>query len=209
MHRIMVAGIGTGVGKTVVSGVLTTLLKGDYWKPIQCGDEDNSDTAIMKKWLDLTQHSVHPPTYSFKEPLSPHHAASLENTLIRGDSIELPKTKNCLVIEGVGGIFVPLTKNNLTIDLFKRWNCLWVVVSKHYLGSINHTLLTIQALYQQNIFPLGIFFNGFPSPDSEEVILEITRLPFLGRLLPEEQLTKEIIKKYAKEWKPQLLKLLP
>lgn len=209
MRKIMVAGIGTEVGKTIVSAILTTLLKGDYWKPIQCGDEENSDTATMKRWLDTTRHSIHPPTYSLKAPLSPHHAARLENTLIRLDSIILPQTTRPLIIEGVGGIFVPLTPKISSLDLFKCWDCQWVVVSRHYLGSINHTLLTFEVLKKLRLPILGIIFNGEPNPDSESAILAISQAPVLGRLLPETNLNPQTIQRYATLWQPLFSKLLP
>lgn len=209
MHKIMVAGIGTDVGKTIVSAILTTLLKGDYWKPIQCGNEENSDTATMKRWLDTTGHSIHSPTYSLKAPLSPHHAARLENTLIRLDSIILPQTTRPLIIEGVGGIFVPLTSKISSLDLFKSWDCQWVVVSRYYLGSINHTLLTLEVLKRLNLPILGIIFNGEPNPDSESAILEISQAPVLGRLLPETNLNPQTIQRYATQWQPLFSKLLP
>lgn len=209
MHNIMVAGIGTEVGKTVVSAILAILLKADYWKPIQCGDEENSDTAIVKSWLDSSKHIIHPAAYSFKAPLSPHHAASLENNLIKLDSIILPQTTRSLVIESVGGIFVPLTPKILSIELFKSWNCQWIIVSKHYLGSINHTLLTIEALKQRQIPIMGIIFNGEFNPNSETVILENSQLPLLGRLFPESDLNSKTFQKYVKQWQPCISKLLP
>jgi len=209
MHRIMVSGIDTDVGKTVVSAILATLLNGEYWKPIQCGDEENSDTATVKKWIGTLTHSIHPPAYSLKEPLSPHHAARLENTLIRLDSIVPPQTTRPLIIEGVGGVLVPLTPNTLSIDLFKSWECQWVIVSKHYLGSINHTLLTIEVLKQRCLPILGIIFNGEYNPDSEAAILEISQLPVLGRLLPEANLNPQTIQRYAKQWQTLFSKLLP
>lgn len=141
MVDIIVAGIGTGVGKTVVSAIITTLFKGDYWKPIQSGEVD-ADSQVIAKLLSL-ECTVHPPAYSFKAPLSPHHAARLENQTIDPDKIIPPNTNRPLVIEMAGGIFVPLRDNLLSIDLFKSWNASWILVSKHYLGSINHTLLTI------------------------------------------------------------------
>lgn len=205
----MVAGIGTDVGKTVVSAILTTLLKGDYWKPIQCGNEETSDTAIMKQWLDEKMHTIFSPAYSFKVSLSPHHAARLEHTPIQMDSILLPQTSSPLIIEGVGGILVPLTKNRTCLDVFKSWNCQWVVVSKHYLGSINHTLLTIEILKKLSIPILGLVFNGENNPDSEEAILEISQLPVLGRLLPERNLNKHTIQRYAAQWKPLFTQPLP
>jgi dethiobiotin synthetase len=208
MHRIMVAGIGTDVGKTIVSTILTTLLNGDYWKPIQCGDEENSDTATVKRWLDTRIHTIHPPAYSLKAPLSPHHAACLENTLIRLDSITLPQTTRPLIIEGVGGIFVPLTPKISSLDLFKTWDCQWVIVSKHYLGSINHTLLTLEVLKFFCLPILGIIFNGEHNPDSESAILEISQVPVLGRLLPEANLNPQTIQRYANQWQPLFSKLL-
>jgi dethiobiotin synthetase len=205
----MVAGIGTDVGKTIVSSILTTLLKGDYWKPIQCGDEENSDAATIKRWIDTTRHSIHPPAYSLKAPLSPHHAGRLESTSINLDSITLPQTTRPLIIEGVGGILVPLTSKTSSIDLFKSWDCQWVIVSKHYLGSINHTLLTIEVLKKLCIPILGIIFNGEHNPDSESAILEISQVSVLGRLLPETNLNSQTIQRYAKQWQPHFSKLLP
>lgn len=208
MHRIMVSGIGTDAGKTIVSAILTILLDGDYWKPIQCGDGENSDTENIKKWIDTSRHSIYPPAYTLKAPLSPHHAARLENTHIKLETISPPETNRPLIIEGVGGIFVPLTTDSLSFDLFKSWNCDWIIVSRHYLGSINHTLLTIEALKQRQVSILGIIFNGEPNPDSENAILEISRVSFLGRLLPELDLTQQTLQKYVREWRPRFPKLL-
>jgi dethiobiotin synthetase len=203
----MVAGIGTNIGKTVVSAILTILLDGDYWKPIECGNEKDSDTATIKNWIDTTKHSVYPPAYSLKAPLSPYHAARLENTSIQLDTITLPQTIRPLIIEGVGGIFVPLTTKIVTLDVFKSWNCEWVIVSKHYLGSINHTLLTIEALKQHKIPILGVIFNGEPNPESEAAILEISEVPLLGKLLPESYLNQQTLERYVKEWRPRFSKL--
>lgn len=189
MYRIMVCGIGTGVGKTVVSGILSLLLDGDYWKPIECGSP--SDTATMSTWL----HKVHPPAYSLKAGLAPHLAAKSEGITIRPDTIIPPNTSPTLIIEGVGGILVPLTKDCLSIDLFSSWNCHWIIVSRQYLGSINHTLLTIEALKKRNLSLLGIILNG--SSDDE-----ITDVPILGRLRPEPCIDIKTLQKYVNEWRP-------
>lgn len=204
LQNIVVTGAGTGVGKTVAAAILTTLFEGDYWKPIQCGEEIDSDTATMRQWLDPAKHSVHPPAYSFKAPLSPHHAARLENASVHLDTITLPATTRPLIIETVGGILVPLTTQTPSLDLFKRWDSSWVIVSRHYLGSINHTLLTIYALRQQGISMRGIIFNGEPNPDSEAAILEISQLRMLGRLLPERVIDLSTIQRYAKEWQSHI-----
>lgn len=209
MDKIIIAGSGTEVGKTIVAAILTTLLKADYWKPIQCGDEENSDTAIMAKLIDAKRHEIHPPTYSLKAPVSPHHAARLEMTSIDPHSIHPPESIRPLIIESVGGIFVPLTTSLLSIDLFKSWNARWVIVSRHYLGSINHTLLTVNALKQHHVPIAGLIFNGEPNSDSETAILEISQLPLLGRLLPEKKLNPHTIQRYAEQWQPALPLLLP
>lgn len=192
--KIIVAGSGTNVGKTVVSAILSLILQADYWKPIECG---SSDTKTIKKWIAPSK--VHRPIYSFKAPFSPHHAARLENQTIQVDQITPPITAKPLIIESVGGIFVPLTTKILTIDLFASWHFSWILVSKHYLGSINHTLLTVQALKERNISLLGIIFNGTPNPDSETAILENSHIPFLGRLLP-ERINLKTLQRYAKQW---------
>lgn len=204
-QRILVAGIGTDVGKTVVSAILTLLFKGDYWKPIQCGELENCDSKIIKNWLQGTGCQIHLPAYSLKAPLSPHHAARLENIHI--NNFLFPQTSRPLVIEGVGGIFVPITEKSLSFDLFKSWNCQWIVVSKHYLGSINHTLLTLEILKHHQIPIMGIIFNGEPNLDSEAAILNISKVPFLGRLLPEKTINYKTLQRYATLWTPQFSKL--
>ncbi len=137
MKRIMIAGIGTNVGKTVVSAIVTTLMDGDYWKSVQSGPEDDSDVFIMRNLINTSEHKIYAPSYSLKAPLSPHHAARLENIIVDPTTIIPPSTARPLIIESVGGVLVPLTTRVLTIDLFKLWNCQWIIVSKHYLGSIN------------------------------------------------------------------------
>jgi len=200
MHKIMVAGIGTEVGKTVVSAILAKILQGDYWKPIQCGLESESDTEKMRTWLEPTHHTIYPPIYSLQAPLSPHQAAYLEGVAIHPHSITLPTTTKPLIIEGVGGLLVPITHQALTIDLFIAWECQWIIVSRHYLGSINHSLLTLEALQKRKINILGWIFNGPPQPHSESIILEISQLPCLGRLLPECTLNPITFQRYQQQW---------
>lgn len=206
--KIIVAGSGTGVGKTIVAAILTTSLKGDYWKPVQSGNEEDSDTTTIKKLINTTLHHIHEPAYSLQTPCSPHHAARLANLTICVENIVPPQTTRPLIIESVGGIFVPLTLNILSFDLFKSWNSSWIVVSNHYLGSINHTLLTLHTLKQNNIPIAGVIFNGHPNLDSERAILQFSQVPALGRLLPEPNINSNTIQKYAKLWKPRLSQIL-
>ena len=190
---MIVAGIGTDVGKTVVSAVLTLILNGEYWKPIECGD---SDSRWMKQLLG--KERVHPSAYRFESPLSPHHAARLEGRKI--GMITFPQTAKPLVIEGAGGILVPLASDFLSIDLYKTWPGKWILVSKHYLGSINHTLLTLSVLKAMHIKVHGIIFNGEPNNDSESVILERADVDFWDRLLPQPLITLDVIKQYGDLW---------
>jgi len=206
MVDIIVAGIGTEVGKTVVSAIITTLLKGDYWKPIQSGEVD-ADSQVIAKLLP-SECTVYPPTYSFKAPLSPHHAARLENQTINPARIIPPKNHRPLIVEMAGGILVPLSEDLLSIDLFKSWNAPWIIVSKNYLGSINHTLLTVETLITHQVEILGIIFNGEPNQDSENAILKISKIPLLGRLFPEKTMNQSKIQRYAKQWQRSGIHLL-
>lgn len=209
MNKIIVTGIDTDAGKTVVAAILVALFKGDYWKAIQSGAEGITDTAVMQQLLDANNHKIFDPAYNLQAPLSPHHAARLENILIDPKKIIVPTTNRTLIIETIGGLMVPLTSTFTTLDLFEKWEAQWVIVSKHYLGSINHTLLTIDSLKIRNLSIAGIIFNGLPNPDTESAILQISKLPCLGRLLPEKTIDPETIQRYAQQWLPQFCHLIP
>ena len=190
MQRVIVAGIGTDVGKTVASAILATKLRADYWKPIQSGNP--TDSEVIAPWIS---GRIYPSAYAFKAPLSPHHAAELEEKQIL--PIDLP-SRGPLVIEMAGGIFAPLTDTTLSIDLFQSWQAHWILVTTHYLGSLNHTLLTIEALAMRKIPLLGLVINSSPYPEGERVLLQ--RAPLLGRIYPEQTITKPLIQKYAASW---------
>lgn len=198
--KLFVTGIGTDVGKTLVSAVLVEALQADYWKPVQCGNLKNSDTIFIKKTVSNKKSKFHPETYRFKLPASPHAAAAKENVTIDLKKIKLPKTKNHLIIEGAGGLLVPLNEDNLVLDLIKKLQTPVVVVSRNYLGSINHTLLTLSVLRESNIDIKGIIFNGVPTPSSEDYILNYFDVKLLGRILEEKKITKEVVRKYAEQF---------
>lgn len=200
-RKFIVTGIGTEVGKTIVSAILVELFSGDYWKPIECGSEDEKDSEIMKKLINPRLHTIYSPAYSLQKPVSPHQAARAENVVIESNKICLPKTEKPLIIETAGGLMVPLNHKILNIDLFEQWDAEWIIVSRHYLGSINHTLLTVDQLKTRGVNILGLIFNGLPQHDTEEAILGFTQLPLLGRLLPEKHIDPSIINKYAFLWK--------
>lgn len=207
MNPIAVLGIGTDVGKTIVSAIIVEALQADYWKPVQCGNLDSSDALVVQS-LSKSPVRIFPEAYQFKIPVSPHNAASLDSIIIDPNRIVLPLTKKPLVIEGCGGLFVPLNESTLMIDLFVKWNCHVLLVSKHYLGSINHTLLSIEALKRRNISMAGLVFNGNENKSTEDIIISHSRLPVIGRLIPEANVDQSTITKYANLWKTQLKHIL-
>lgn len=167
---LFVTGIGTGIGKTIVSAVLVESLQADYWKPVQSGDLDNSDTLYVQSLVSNTNTVFHPEAYRLTQPFSPHKSAALDGIEIDPSTIIAPQTENTLIIEGAGGLMVPLNRTFLMIDLIQQLDAEVILVVKHYLGSINHTLLSLEALRSRNIPVKALIFNGEPNESSEEVI---------------------------------------
>jgi len=182
VKSFFVTGIGTGIGKTIVSAVLTEKLKADYWKPVQSGDLDNSDTLRVKSLVSNGLSVFHQETYRLTQPYSPHKSAAIDGIVIDAEKFISPKTTNNLIIEGAGGLMVPLNDHFLMIDLVKKLDVSVVLVSQNYLGSINHTLLSIATLKQYGISIAGIIFNGKSDEYSESYILQYTGVRLLGRL---------------------------
>jgi len=179
---LFVTGIGTGIGKTIISAILVEKLKADYWKPVQSGELDNSDTMKVKGLVTNITTVFHSETYRLTQPYSPHKSAALDDINIDPEKITKPKTSNKLIIEGAGGLMVPLNDRFLMIDLIKQLNAEVILVSQNYLGSINHTLLSVYALQQREIPVKGIIFNGQPDLNSEEYILAYSGLKLLGNI---------------------------
>lgn len=198
--KFFVTGIGTDVGKTIASAILTEALEADYWKPIQAGNIEDSDTITVKSLISNTNSVFHKEAYLLKTPASPHNAAAKENTEIDLNKIEIPFTKNKLIIEGAGGLMVPLNNDILVIDLIQKLDAEVILVSKNYLGSINHTLLSVEVLKQRNIPIKGIIFNGEKYKEGEDFILNYTGLKKIGHIYPEKYFDKNHIKKYAKDF---------
>jgi len=181
-NRLFVTGIGTGIGKTIVSAVLVEKLKADYWKPVQSGDLGDSDSIKVKQLVSNKRSHFFPETYQLTQPFSPHKSAALDGITIEATKFVLPNTENDLIIEGAGGLMVPLNDDFLIIDLIKQLNAEVVLVSRNYLGSINHTLLSVFALKQRQIPIRGIIFNGNNDAYSEDYILKSTNIELLGSL---------------------------
>jgi dethiobiotin synthetase len=206
MKNIFVTGIGTDIGKTIVSAVLVEALQADYWKPVQSGGLDYSDTQRVSNLISNTKSKFFPEAYRFKNPVSPHLAAEMEGTEINPAAFVLPETNNRLIIEGAGGLMVPLTNTFLMLDLIKQLDAAVVLVSKNYLGSINHTLLSASVLKAHHIPVLGIIFSGNEHLASESVILSYSQLPLLGKVEQTDVIDKSFVKRHAEKIKSQLLK---
>lgn len=204
--KLFITGIGTEVGKTITSAIVTEALEADYWKPVQAGDLDDSDTHKIKKYISNTKTKFHDNSYALNTPASPHLAAKLDDITIDIKKIKAPKTKNNLIIEGAGGLLVPLNNNDTIADLIQP-DYKVIVVSRHYLGSINHTLLTIEALKQRNIAIAGIIFNGDENKATEEIILNKTGVNCIGRIENEPFFDKTVVRDYAETFKTELEKL--
>ncbi|MCG9791750.1 dethiobiotin synthase [Flavobacterium algicola] len=204
--KIFITGISTDVGKTVASAIITQALEADYWKPIQAGDLVSSDTIKVQAFVSNTKSKFHNNSYALLTPASPHLAAQIDGITIDLNQISAPETDNHLVIEGAGGIFVPLNDNDTIIDLIKP-DYKVVVISRHYLGSINHTLLTVEALKNRNIAVAGIIFSGDENQATESIILKKTNVKYLGRIEQEPYFDQSVIESYADLFRDNLLQL--
>jgi dethiobiotin synthetase len=204
--KLFITGISTDVGKTIASAIIVEALQADYWKPIQAGDLNHSDTHKVQSLVSNSQSHFHSNSYALQTPASPHLAAAIDGLTIAMNQIQEPKTNNHLVVEGAGGILVPLNETQSVVDLIQP-DYKVIVVSRHYLGSINHTLLTIEALQNRKIQVAGIIFSGDENTSSESIILSRTAVPFLGRIAQEPYFDSNVILEYAELFRENLLKI--
>ena len=180
--RIVVTGTDTDVGKTVFAAALTRALDAHYWKPVQAGLEDGGDGAAVARLADIAPARIVPESYRLTTPCSPHRAAEIDGVTIDPERLVIPKTPGPLVIEGAGGVLVPLTRSLTYADVFARWSCPVVLVARTALGTINHSLLSIEALRARGVPILGVAFVGEENADSESTIAQIGGVARLGRL---------------------------
>ncbi|WP_300566695.1 dethiobiotin synthase [Flavobacterium sp.] len=204
--KLFITGISTDVGKTIASAIITEALEADYWKPIQAGDLHHSDSDKIKNYISNPTTVIHENSYRLNTPASPHLAAELDGITIDLKKIKEPSTKNHLVIEGAGGIFVPLNEKDTVVDLIQK-DYKVIVVSRHYLGSINHTLLTIEALQNRKIKVDGIVFSGDENKATEDIIIKKTGVSFIGRIEQQPYFDKNVIRYYADIFRDNLLNL--
>ena len=203
--KLFITGISTDVGKTIASAIITEALDADYWKPIQAGELDNCDTKKVKQLISNTKSKFHPNSFALQTPMSPHAAAEIDGITIDLKKVKAPKTKNHLVIEGAGGLLVPINNTETILDIIKP-DYHVVVVSRHYLGSINHTLLTVNLLKEKG-FKVSLLFSGNEHKTTEDIISKMTNAPIIGRIEEEPYFDKNVIREYANLFKKQLEKL--
>ncbi|SCY24333.1 dethiobiotin synthase [Flavobacterium caeni] len=204
--KLFITGISTDVGKTIAASIITQALEADYWKPIQAGDLDHGDRHRVAQLVSNDKTKIFENSYALQTPASPHWAAEIDGVSIDLSKITEPKTKNHLVIEGAGGLLVPINATQTIADLI-RPDYKVVVVSRHYLGSISHTLLTVEALQARKLPIAGIVFSGAAHPSTESIILEKTGLAMIGRIDEEPYFDANVVADYADQFKPNLLAL--
>ncbi len=193
--KLIVCGTDTDVGKTIVSSLLVQGLNAIYWKPIQSGFEDGGDTNTVKGILNLPKERILTERYKFKAAVSPHWAAEQENELINPKNLSLPMVKQSLIIETAGGVMVPLTRQYMQIDQLKKWMLPIVLVARSGLGTLNHTLLTIEALKKRNIPLLGIILNGAFHPDNPKTLEEISGVAIIAQLPILDKVSSQVLSK--------------
>ncbi|CCV16462.1 dethiobiotin synthase [Mesorhizobium sp. STM 4661] len=180
--RIVVTGTDTGIGKTVFSAGLAGLLDGFYWKPVQSGLDEETDSEVVERLAGLPMGRALPEVYRLKEPLSPHRSAELDGVAIDVAKLSLPDLPGPIVIEGAGGLMVPLNRRTKFIDIFAQWRVPVILCARTTLGTINHTLLSIEALRARSIPLIGIAFIGDEVADTQRTIVEFSGVRQLGRL---------------------------
>ncbi|RTL51982.1 MAG: dethiobiotin synthase [Sphingobacteriales bacterium] len=207
---IFITGIGTGVGKSVVSAIVTEALQADYWKPIQAGLDDGTDAATIQQLISNTATQIHKEAYVLKMPASPHIAAAAENKILEINNIQnaMPKTNNpYLIIEGAGGLMVPINHHQFMADVIKALKAPVILVSRNYLGSINHSLLTALVCKQYNLPVVGWVFNDHYLQYEQEIV-NWSGFPYIGSITFTEKPNRQFVLEQATKIKERLIELL-
>jgi dethiobiotin synthetase len=207
INAIAIAGIHTGIGKTIATAVLAEAIGADYWKPVQAGLEER-DTHTVRCLVTNSTTRIHPEAVLLKEPQSPHAAAMAEGITIDYTKFAWPVTMNTLLVETAGGVLSPMTADKTMADFIAHFRMPAILIAQNYLGSINHTLMSIEVLKSRGIQILGIVINGAPNEASESFIEQYTSLPIIGRVPQFEKLTKDVVNKAAIALKENLLRVV-
>ena len=203
MRKFVVTGIGTDVGKTVVSAIIAESMAAAYWKPVQAGDLDNSDSIKMKQLTSSVE--VLPEAFRLTQPMSPHAAADIDNVQIALNDLIIPIVNKDLIIEGAGGIMVPINSSGLIYaDVFEAWKIPVIIVSRHYLGSINHSLMTAEILQKRGVEIAGFVFVGDENRYTEDIICFKSGISMLARIPEVDVVNHEFIAEQASKIKLNL-----
>ena len=198
-NQFIIAGIGTEIGKTLISAIFRQGIQADYWKPVQSGNPEEADALFIGQMTRVPEGKIWDSSYMLTQPLSPHTAAEIDGIRISLDHIQLPLTERSLIVELAGGLMVPLNESETNLDLIAHVALPVILVSKNYLGSINHTLLSYEILKAKQIPIAGIVFNGPANASGERFILQHTGLKVLLRVPELAQINPEIIQEYAQQ----------
>lgn len=201
---VFVSGIGTEIGKTLVSAILTKALEADYWKPVQSGDLHHTDSMKVMHLSQSPKERFHPEAFRLETPASPHYSAAIDKVKIDLNAFTLPETDNFLIVEGAGGLLVPLNEEDTILDLIEQLALPVVLVSQHYLGSINHTLLSLNCLKQRNIPLAGLIFNGPSTPSTSTIIEEMSGQKALFHLPQLTEVNPDQVQYWAAQMAPVL-----
>ncbi len=198
-NQFIIAGIGTEIGKTLISAIFRQGMQADYWKPVQSGNPEEADALFIGQMTRVPEGKIWDSSYMLSQPLSPHTAAEIDGIRISLDHIQIPLTERSLIVELAGGLMVPLNESETNLDLIAHVALPVILVSKNYLGSINHTLLSYEILKAKQIPIAGIVFNGPANASGERFILQHTGLKVLLRVPELAQINPEIIQEYAQQ----------
>jgi dethiobiotin synthetase len=201
MKGFSIVGIGTDVGKTVVSAIISEALSATYFKPIQAGDLENSDSIKVRKWCSENV-TVAPEAFKLNTPMAPHGAAKIDGVNMRVSDIQFPETSDFLIVEGAGGLLVPINEEKESLlDIYKKAHLPVILVSRHYLGSINHTLLTIKALESEKLNIAGLVYVGDENQVTESIIERFTDIKTIARIPIVEEINAAFIKEESEKFK--------
>ena len=191
--KFIICGTDTDVGKTLISSFFVRGLQSLYWKPIQSGIETETDSQSIFRLSGVKKEKILKEAYIFKKPVSPHWASEIDGKRIDTNLLNLPSTDGSLVIETAGGVMVPITRNFLQIDQIKHWDLPVIIVCRSTLGTLNHTLLTIEALKKRNIKILGLMINGEKHLDNPKTLQEFSNLPIIAEFPKLNKVDKNIL----------------
>ncbi len=193
-EQLFITGTDTGIGKTVVSAILMAGLQGRYWKPVQSGLEEKTDTEWIQEVTDLPQSHFYPETYRLQKPLSPHASAAVDGVRIELDEFCLPETQEHLIVEGAGGVMVPLNEKYLMLDLMKKLGIPVLLVARTELGTINHTLLSLEQLRRHGLEIFGVVLNGPKNQSNREAIEHFGQVKVIAEIEPMDVFNSETLR---------------